>query len=136
MAFPVIPFLIGLGATLIYSGFKRAEESDPTPRPRPSPRPKPKPKAKTKAKPKARPKARPKAKAKPKSESAAPAPAAVPEPAPVSEAAPVAVEAPKSEEDHTPSAETEKPLDSEPMRSDNEEELLIGGKPNVGQSTS
>jgi len=123
MPFPVIPFLIGLGATLIYSGFKRAEESDPTPRPRPSPRPKPKAKtkAKPKARPKAKPKARPKAKAKPKSEPAAHAPAAVPEPAPVAEAPSVAVEAPKSEEDYVPSAETEKALDSEPMGSDNEE---------------
>jgi len=44
MPFPVIPFLLGLGAALIHSGFKHSDESAPNPRPRPGPKPKPKPK--------------------------------------------------------------------------------------------
>ena len=121
MAFPVIPFLIGLGAALIHSGFKRAEESDPTPRPRPKPKQKSRAKPKPKKKSRPRPRPRPKPTPEPAAPAPAPAPATVPEPAPVIEAPPIAAEAPKSEEGHSPSAESEKALDSEPMRSDNEE---------------
>jgi len=94
MPFPVIPFLLGLGAALIHSGFKRTEEPNPNPRPKPKPKQDPEP--------------------------VAPTPATAPEPVQVVEAPSVAVEDPKSEEGHSPSAETEKALDSEPTRSDNE----------------